>query len=98
LQLAYPLLEGGANSNSLVECQRQFARTGACEPRFVGNVREPDNQEARDVGWRKFDSLTDPHLDIDSPEDDRLWESAPPEANLYYWQPGYWLAGRKPQA
>lgn len=97
-QLAYPLMKGGANSNSLVECQRDFAQIGACEPRFVGNVRAPKHEEARDPDWRQFNPSTDPHLDFDSPEDDRLWESATPETNLYYWQPGYWLAGRKLQA
>jgi hypothetical protein len=95
LQLAYPMMEGGANSLSLFESQRNFLTVGACEPRFIQNVRPPGPNEPRDPAWRPFDPATDPHLNVDSPEDDELWKSATPEANLYYWQPDYWLAGRK---
>ncbi|MBN8460155.1 MAG: hypothetical protein J0M04_20200 [Verrucomicrobia bacterium] len=98
LQLAFPMMEGGANSNSLFECQRDFARTGACEPRFVRNVRAPKEDESRDPRWREFDPSVDPHLDWDSPDDAELWKAATPEANLYYWQLGYWLTGREPKA
>ena len=95
LQLAFPMMGGGANSKSLFESQQHFQSSGTCELRFIGNVRPPHDDEVRDPAWRIFDPSTDPYLDHDSPEDELLWKSATPEANLYYWQSDYWLAGRK---
>jgi len=96
-QIAFPMMDGGANSNSLFESQQHFRQSGACEARFIGNVRPPDDDEPRDPDWRMFDPLTDPYLDYDCPEDLLLWRAATPEANLYYWQASYWLArGKRP--
>ncbi|MCW1926236.1 CPCC family cysteine-rich protein [Luteolibacter arcticus] len=95
LQLAHPMMDGGANSVSLFQSQWNFSQVGACEARFIPNVRPPAPDEPLDPAWRRFDPATDPHLDFDSPEDEKLWKAAPTNANLYYWQPGYWLAGGK---
>jgi Cysteine-rich CPCC len=94
LQLAYPMMEGGANSNSLIQCQRDYAVVGACEPRFVGKVRSAEPGESRDPSWRVFDPSADPHLDWDSLEDSELLKAATPDVILYYWKPDYWLAHR----
>jgi hypothetical protein len=47
-----PACPGGANKPSLMECQENFRRTGACEERFVGVVRPPKPEETRDPEWR----------------------------------------------
>lgn len=52
VQLLDPAYPGGANKPSLTECQENFRRVGACEERFVGNVRPPEAQEIRDPEWR----------------------------------------------
>ena len=40
-----PLMEGGANELSLRECRRNFQTCGACEERFLKNVRKPLPEE-----------------------------------------------------
>jgi hypothetical protein len=92
MQLAYPLRESGANAKSLYESQENFHRYGACEARFAANVRPPQAEDCRAYGWRRFDPSGDPHLDENRPEDDERWRSAALGINLYYWEPGYWLA------
>ena len=94
VQLAYPMMPGGANTNSVMECQRDFARTGACESRFVTNVRTPNESDRRASGWRQFDPAIDPHLDDESPEDQARLKSSTSESNFYYWMPDYWLADK----
>jgi hypothetical protein len=42
LQLRFPTLEGGANSPSLIQAQKNFVEFGACEKRFQKNVRTPN--------------------------------------------------------
>ena len=91
VQLGYPLMAGGANARSLFDSQQEFARCGACEPRFTRNVRQPSSDEPLDPTWRPFDPATDPHLREDSPQDNELWRSASRDAELYYWRDDYWL-------
>ena len=52
MQLLDPAYRGGANAPSLIECQANYDRAGACEERFLDNVRSPEADEARDVDWR----------------------------------------------
>src|SRR5689334_3656081 len=51
-QLLDPADGDGANGLSLMECQANFARFGACEPRCVDKVRAPRADEVRDAAWR----------------------------------------------
>jgi hypothetical protein len=51
-QLLDPSYRGGANGPSLMECQANYARLGASEERFLGNVRLPDDDDAVDPDWR----------------------------------------------
>ena len=46
--------EGGANTISLLQSQRNFLKFGACEERFIKNVRPPHKDEERDEGWTPF--------------------------------------------
>jgi len=85
-------MEGGANARSLYESQENYCRFGACEARFAGNVRPPLPEEYRACEWRRFDPERDPHLEEGRPEDDERWRRAALEINIYYWEPGYWLA------
>lgn len=52
IQLLDPSYGGGANQLSLVECQANFQRFGACEERFIQNVRPPTRDEEHDPEWR----------------------------------------------
>lgn len=52
MQLLDPAYPGGANGPSLMECQANFGRVGACEERFLGDVRPPEAAETRDPEWR----------------------------------------------
>ena len=52
VQLLDPANPGGANKPSLMECQENFRRVGACEERFVGSVRPPESEELLDPEWR----------------------------------------------
>ena len=40
---------GGPNAVSLEEARRNYRTCGACEPRFVRNVRAPQPEEAQDT-------------------------------------------------
>jgi hypothetical protein len=42
----------GANQIPLIEAQKNYISYGACEKRFVENVRKPNLQEERDPSWR----------------------------------------------
>ena len=42
----------GANQVPLVEAQKNYIRYGACEKRFVKNVRKPNAQDKRDPNWK----------------------------------------------
>lgn len=42
----------GANQIPLIEAQRNYSRYGACEKRFVVNVRKPISHDKRDPNWK----------------------------------------------
>lgn len=52
VQLLDPAFPGGANKPSLIECQEKCRRIGACEERFVDDVRPPEAEETLDQEWR----------------------------------------------
>jgi hypothetical protein len=91
VQLAYPLMGGGANKLSLFDAQREFARSGVSDPRCIVHVRPPQDDEPLEAGWRPFDPATDPHLQTDSQRDNAIWKSAALDSVLYYWRSEYWL-------
>jgi hypothetical protein len=83
VQLLDPAYRGGANSPSLIECQANYLRHGACEERFVANVRSPEADESRDPDWRPADEV------------DLRWARAPRDLSpeeygrletWYYWK------------
>jgi Cysteine-rich CPCC len=92
IQLVYPLMDGGANKFCLFKSQKEFARCGACEPRFTRDVRRADSDEPLDPTWRPFDPANDVYLRWDSPEDHHLWQSEPLNAVFYYWRDDDWLS------
>ncbi len=49
-----PDMSGGANGVSLNEARANFAKFGACEERFVGNVRAPKGDEIPAEGLEKI--------------------------------------------
>lgn len=52
MQLLDPGYRGGANGPSLMECQANYRRSGACEERMVPYVRPPTESEEIDSEWR----------------------------------------------
>jgi hypothetical protein len=52
VQLLDPAYQGGANVLSLMDCQVNYQQFGACEDRFVKNVRPPEKDEPCDPEWR----------------------------------------------
>src|SRR5690242_1102863 len=56
MQLRWPELAGTTNAVSLVEAQKNFARLGASEERFLRDVRPPAPDEKIDEGWRPIDA------------------------------------------
>ncbi|EWH32307.1 hypothetical protein J2D69_11195 [Lysinibacillus sphaericus] len=44
----------GANHVPLVEAQKNYIRYGACEKRFVKNVRKSNEQDKRNPNWKAF--------------------------------------------
>jgi hypothetical protein len=85
-QLRWPQLAGATNSVSLLEAQRNFARLGASEERFVGDVRSPTPAELLDAGWRPIDE----HDRFEAPDESAPWPSD--RTRLYYWRPTFWRA------
>lgn len=51
-QFDHPAFGGGANGVSLIEAQKNFEEFGACEKRFIDNVRKPAADDERDPDWR----------------------------------------------
>jgi hypothetical protein len=95
VQLRDPFFAGGANVPSLLECQRNFEAFGACERRFLSDVRSPTQKDVRDPGWR----LLDPERD--NPErclPEGGWERPWPDdwTQLYWWRPTYWRKKLQP--
>ncbi|MEU5565023.1 CPCC family cysteine-rich protein [Micromonospora musae] len=55
LQLRWPQLAGGANEVSLVEGQRNYARSGACIESPLGVELADPNDHDRDPHWHPID-------------------------------------------
>lgn len=73
---------------SLLEAQRTYARCGASEERFVGDVRAANEAEPMEAEWRPI-ADTDP---FETPEESAPW---PKDATtLYYWRATYWRRAR----
>jgi hypothetical protein len=93
VQLAFPLMAGGANSISLHQSQKNFLNLGVSDKRFAANVRPPAASDERDASWRPFDPRLDAHLRWDAPEDRERWQNVTSDVCLYWWRSDYWLRG-----
>jgi len=56
VQLKDPNYEGGANSISLKQAQKNFLEFGASRKEMVRCVRPPMWQEQRDESWKPFEN------------------------------------------
>ncbi len=85
-QLRWPTYEEAPNRQSLITAQRAYAEDGTTEPRLVGLVRSPRDDEPREVNWRLIDA------DTDSFEDQDVHESDWPDdlTTLSWWRPTFW--------
>ena len=86
MQLRWPELVAGANAVSLTTAQRNFAKFGASEERFAGDVRPALPDEPRDAEWRPI-RATDP---FEGPADSAPWPAD--RTKLYYWRSTFWRA------
>ncbi|QDH74548.1 CPCC family cysteine-rich protein [Brevundimonas sp. M20] len=59
VQLASPLLRGGANTVSLAEAQLYFISAGVSDPSFTVHVRPPADDEVADPAWRPWNARMD---------------------------------------
>ena len=87
-QLRFPELADATNVVSLAEAQRNYAKFGAIEERFAGDVRKPEASDVLDPGFRP--------LSDDDPFEADAGEDAPGPSDptaLYYWRPTYWRSG-----
>lgn len=96
VQIAYPLMAGGANKVSLYEAQQEFIKSGVSEFRFIRNVRKPMPSDRRELHWRPFNLSSDPHLSWDSEVDHEHRRASGFDACLYYWREDYWLSPKRP--
>jgi hypothetical protein len=53
VQFHDPDYSGGANVPSLRQAQANYRQFGACEQRFLKDVRQPTAQDERDATWRE---------------------------------------------
>ncbi|MEK9197184.1 CPCC family cysteine-rich protein [Ureibacillus sp. FSL E2-3493] len=54
IQYDDPDYEGGANIPSLRQAQKNFIEFGACEERCIEFVRKPNEQDEKDVHWKRL--------------------------------------------
>lgn len=84
-QLRWPDMDGGANTISLIDSQRNFASFGAVERGAVEFVRPPSEEEPVEAGWRPIDERDNFEpigvAELDWPSDLTV---------LYYWRPTFW--------
>src|ERR1700682_1170637 len=76
VQLAFPMMSGGANALSLYAAQQNFERIHVSEELSLPNVRAPLSEEQRDAGWRPFEPSKDLHLYWGSSDDRECWKRA----------------------
>ena len=82
-QLKDPRYAGGANIESLVEAQRNFAANGWCEARVAEHVRPPGKADRRDPSWRPIDPNTDDVVPVTG----NLWQGKRIDLErAYYWR------------
>lgn len=85
VQLADPWFEGGANTPNLVDSQKNFAKCGTMEKRFLENVRRPTEGDALDPKWRPVRN-TDRRF-VTTPREIHAQEGTIDCKSAYY----YWL-------
>ncbi|HEY5835740.1 CPCC family cysteine-rich protein [Streptomyces sp.] len=87
VQFRWPTTTGGANRVSLIEAQRNYQDSGACDQHGRKYVRPPAEDEPLDPAWRPIDLTRDFFEDWDSAvhtpwPDDR--------SVLCWWLPTFW--------
>lgn len=88
-QLRFPRMPGSANRVSLESAQQNFAHMGVAERRYLGEGREPLEDEPREQAWRPLDPQRD---NVEEPQRGSYAGSYPEDDTtvLYYWRPTYW--------
>ncbi|API91324.1 membrane protein [Virgibacillus pantothenticus] len=54
VQFVDPDYEGGANTPSLRQAQKNFILVGACEARFIEFIRIPNEKDIKDTNWKRL--------------------------------------------
>lgn len=100
IQLRWTDYRGGANSPSLIEAQRTYARTGASSEQDLRHVRPPGPEEPLEPGWRPVEPAVD-GIEPPSPRPDEDREPTPWPQDLtvlYWWRATYRRAGTSPSS
>jgi hypothetical protein len=85
VQMASPLLRGGANAVSLAEAQLYFIGSGFSDPRFTAHVRPPAENEDADPAWRPWESRRDLEGDRTLRGGADYFHAAAAEPGAPYW-------------
>lgn len=85
VQLASPLLQGGANKVSLAEAQLYFISAGLSDPRFTARVRPPTEAETPDPAWRPWNTRVDVEGDTSVRTGLDYFHAACVEPGAPYW-------------
>ncbi len=97
-QLRWPNMSGGANTDSLIDSQRNFSEFGAVERRLLEHVRPARADEPIEPGWRPVDPTLDDFEPLPGPRSPSTYWSAstteyPRDSTvLYYWRSTFWRA------
>lgn len=87
LQLRFPELADQTNVVSLAEAQRNYAKFGAIEERFAGDVRQPTGDDVRDPDFRPIGA--DDAFES-TPEDTEPEPGPSDPTALYYFRTTFW--------
>ena len=85
VQLASPLLQGGANRVSLAEAQLYFIGAAVSDPRFAAQVRAPSPDETPDPAWRPWSQRRDMEADVTVRTGLNYFNAASAEPDAPYW-------------
>ena len=87
VQARWPSYTGGANTHSLVECQRNYQALGAKRARALEHVRPANENEPLEAGWYP---LAPTALAYFEPTGDHSEPWPQDRTVLYWWRATFW--------
>ncbi len=84
VQLAHPMMGGGANKVCLLEAQQNFENLATADPDFPAR-RKPTSADRRDPAWRPFDTVRDGQATPVPASGLEYFDAAADESASPYW-------------